>query len=205
MSKQEEIEQKIREQRTVEANKKGLVGQNGKIGVVLRMMGGPIVSQSEGGTYLDTNYIYQEEENEEEPRNALDMMTRIPTMDLDGSTRPDTSEWSEMKDAIPYSTQNIGWHFDGLSRGMHIEIKYDDERSELTVHHKGYLVYKEIRGELVAYVPKEEWENWIEALYKKAKDIQRKVKEEEFENQVKEADKIKEGWWQELKKRWGVE
>ena len=57
MSKQEEIEEKIREQRTIEANKKGLIGQNGKIGMVLRMLGHPIIAQYEGGTYVDTNYL----------------------------------------------------------------------------------------------------------------------------------------------------
>ena len=64
MSKPEELEQRIREQRIIEANKKGLVGQNGKIGMVLKMMGNPIIAQTEGGGLIDINYIQYESEEE---------------------------------------------------------------------------------------------------------------------------------------------
>ena len=47
MASKEEMESRIREQRTAEANKKGLVGQGGKIGTVLRALGSPIVGQTE--------------------------------------------------------------------------------------------------------------------------------------------------------------
>ena len=205
MSKQEEIEQRIREQRTLEANKKGFVGQNGKIGVVLRMMGSAIVSHEEGGGYVETNYLYPEEEREE-PRNFDEMMRRIPIMSIEGVVRPETEEWAKMEnDPIAYGVQNIGWHFDGLSRGMHLEIKYDDFTTEFMVSHKGYVVYKELKGEIVSYAPNEEWEGWIERLYKTAKEMRRKEKEVEFEEQVKETEVQKASWWADLKSRWGIE
>ncbi len=204
MSKQEELEARIREQRTVEANKKGLIGQNGKIGVVLKMMGQPIVSHSEGGAYVDTNYLEYEEEAGE-PRSSAELLEKIPIMNIDGSLRPETAEWAQLADPVSYGIYNVGWYFDGLSRGMHLEIKYMDSEAELVVLHKGYVVYKEIKGEIVSYVPKDEWEGWVNNLYNKAKDMQRKMKENEFEEQVRESERKKKSWWSEMKSRWGIE
>lgn len=204
MSSQEELEQRIREQRTVEANKKNLVGQGGKIGVVLRMMGQPIIAQTEGGGYIDTNYIDTHGHlEEEEPRNNLEYMRSIPSMGMDGNERPSGEEWSEMDEPEHFGTAVIGWHFDGLSRGMHMEIKYDDASSELSLHYKGYPVYRELKGEIMSYIPIEEWERWIETLYKSAKEMRRKQQEFEFEQRVKEAESNKEQWWKGIVARWG--
>lgn len=203
MSKQEEIEQRIREQRILEANKKGIVGQNGKIGVVLRMMGSAIMSHEEGGGYVETNYLYGEDQDE--PTSIQDMMRGIPTMDVDGAVRPETEEWTQMNDPVPYGVQRIGWHFDGLSRGMHLEIKYDDYTTEFMVSHKGYTVYKEIKGEIVSYAPNDEWEGWINTLYKIAKEMRRREKEEEFDEQVRNTERQKANWWSDIKSRWGIE
>lgn len=204
MSRQEELEERIREQRTVEANKKGLVGQGGKIGVVLRILGQPIVAQSEGGIYVDTNRLEEWDKDDTEPRNVLEMMRGIPIMDTDAHDRPSSEEWSEMDDPIPYGTRTVGWHFDGFGMGMHMEIKYDDSTTELSVTHKGYTVYKEVKGEITAYVPNPEWEGWIERLFKSARDIQRRLKEEEFQEQVKAVEKSKEGWLRDIASRWGL-
>jgi hypothetical protein len=203
LSKQEDLEERIREQRSIEANKKGFVGQNGKVSVVLRMLGGPVVAQHEGGFYVDTNYLGQPETHEDEPTDALGMMRGMPTMGSDANPRPESSEWSEMEEPGQYSTRTVGWHFDGLSRGMHLEIKCDESASEFEVHYKGYLVYKEIKGELFAYRPIEEWESWLERLYKTAKELQRKAKEKEFEERIKESEKEKSGWLDSIRSRWG--
>jgi len=204
VSKQEELEERIREQRTVEANKKGLVGHGGKIGVVLRVFGQPIVGQSEGGIYVDTNRLDEWDEEETEPRNPLEMMRKIPIMDTGSNERPTSDEWSEMNDPTPYGTRTVGMHFDGLGRGMHLEIKYDDATTEFIVTYKGYPVYREVKGELNAYVPHPEWEGWIDQLFKKAREIQRVMKEEEFEGQMKESEKSKENWLREIASRWGI-
>lgn len=204
MPSPEEIEEKIKEQRTVEANKKGLVGQNGKIAVVLKVFGDPIIAQSEGGFYVDTNYLKYEEEDVE-PRNNKELLKKIPIMDIANNERPTGNEWEELTDPLSFAVQKIGLHFDGLSRSMHMEIKYDDLNSELSLSYKGYCVYKEIKGEIVSYVPNPEWEKWIDSLYKKAKEKQRVTKEIEFENQIKQAEKNKNAWWQKIVSRWGVE
>jgi hypothetical protein len=204
MSNQEDLEQRIREQRTVEANKKNLVGQGGKIGVVLQMMGQPIIAQMEGGGYIDTNYIdTQGYLEDDEPRNNLEYMRSIPSMSVDGNERPSGEEWSEMDEPEQFGTAVIGWHFDGLSRGMHMEIKYDEASAELSLHHRGYPVYRELKGEIMSYIPGEEWERWIETLYKSAKEMRRKQQESEFEQRVKEAESNKEQWWKGIIARWG--
>jgi hypothetical protein len=209
MSKAEEIEDKIREQRILEANKKGLMGQNGKIGVVLKIFGSPIIAQSQGGVYVDTNYlddIYSQKKSLEECSDSVDLMRHIPIMNIDQNERPTSQEWHQgMQDPINYSTDFIGMHFDGLSRGMHLEIKYEELSSELVVYHKGYVVYKEIKGELLGYAPNQEWENWIESLYKKAKEKLRILKEEEFEKSIKINKQQKENWWQNIIKKWGIQ
>lgn len=200
------MEQRIREQRIVEANKKNLVGKNGKIGTILMTMGQPIVSHLEGGGYVDTHYIdTNPPEEKDDPRNNIELMRDIPSMGTENYERPSGPEWSEMGDAGSYDTMVIGWHFDGLSRGMHMEIKYDDMISELSLHHKGYLSYKEIKGEIVCYVPGAEWEGWIDTLYKSAKEIRRRQQEEDFEKKVKEAEVNKSEWWRGIISRWGAE
>jgi len=208
MASAEEFEDKIREKRILEANKKGLMGQNGKIGIVLKTFGDPIISQSEGGYYVDSNYIDLEGINNDEPseiNNSNDLMKKIPIMNIEGNKRPDSQEWyQEMPDPISYGVDTIGIHFDGLNRGMHLEIKYEEISSELIVYYKGYLVYKESKGELLSYAPYEEWEKWIDSLYKVAKEKQRILKEKEFEDSVKQAEKDKSAWWESIKKRWGI-
>lgn len=75
MSKAEEIENEIREKRILEATKKGIIGKNGKIGTVLRMLGQPIVNQSEGGFFVDSNYI--DLEGNEEERNIHEISNPV--------------------------------------------------------------------------------------------------------------------------------
>lgn len=204
MSSPEEVEQKIREQRSLEANKKALVGQTGKIGTVLRIFGDPIIAQIEGGGYVDTNYLENYEDFKEEPKNNIDLMKDIPVINMGHNERPIGEEWSEIGDPKSFGIQQIGFHFDGLSRGMHMEIKYDEFDSELSLTYKGYLVYKETKGEIQAYVPIPEWEQWIDSLYKKAKEKQRIIKEKEFEENVKETEVKKNEWIQKMISRWGI-
>lgn len=209
MSTPDDIEDKIREKRILEATQKGIMGQNGKIGIVLKALGQPIINQSEGGSYINSNYIdlegYDNEKSIYDINNTDELMKKIPIIGTDGNERPQSEEWATgMPDAISYGLETIGLHFDGLSRGMHLEIKYDEVSSELIVYYKGYVVYKEIKGELLAYAPYEEWEKWIDTLYKSAKEIQRKLKEEEFEELVKQNEKEKKYWWVKIKEKWGI-
>ena len=198
MSSQEDFENKIKEERTLEANKKGLVGKNGKIGIILRNLGSPIISQKEGGIYRDVNYFEDYYKDSSEDENI------IPILEIENIERPQSSEWSEEKSPRVQATSDaIGLHFDGLSRGMHLEIKYKDFDSELSVSYKGYCVFNETKGELIAYSPGE-WESLIDKLYKVSKEKQRKNNEKQFEESILENEKQKNIWWQKIKSKWNA-
>lgn len=199
MSKREELETRIKEQRVLEATKKGLIGASGKIGTVLRMLGSDIIYHGEdyGASFLEPN------EDRPEPRNAIDMLSYIPTMDTESNSRPVGEEWNEVGESYAVSTRKIGMHFDGLSRSMHMEIKYNEETSELSLTYKGYLAYREVMGDLEVYIPNEEWEGWVEKLWTLSRDKQRKQKEEEFKKRTEDAEEAKNTWLESLMKRWG--
>lgn len=196
MASREEMESRIREQRVAEANKKGLAGQAGKIATVLRALGSPIVGQVQDVAYLDLDG------RDEDTLGSILQM--IPTMDIDGSERPSGQEWGESSESVSFSTRSVGMHFDGLSRGMHLEIIYKDESSEMSVYHRGRLVYQESQGEITSYVPVEEWEGWVSDLHRVAKRIQREAKEAEFKDKVQEASAAKSLWLQRIASRWGI-
>lgn len=118
-------------------------------------------------------------------------------------------EAEEISEDIPtfeddYEGVCIGYHFDGLSRGLHLEIQYDQSLSEIKVHYKGSLVYHEVAGDLFAYVPQDVWENEIEKLYKSAK-LKVKNTKQELEGQRSWKAKIKAAnFLDHLKDRWGI-
>lgn len=202
MPSPEEIEQKIIEQRTIEANKKGLLGQNGKISLVLKAFGEPIIAQNEYDN--STDLLTQEEEAKEDFKTSEDYLKKIPIMDMEDINRPEGPEWTPIDNVNFYETYKVGFYFSALSQGIHLEIYYDDFSNELSLYYKGYLAFKESKGELVAYVPNSEWEAWIDSKYKKAKEKLRKLKEEEFRAKIEVAEKQKETWWQGIKSKWGI-
>lgn len=207
----EQLEKKIKEQRLIEATKRGYTGKGGRLHLILFTMGEPIVSMSEGGAAFDTHYLddpYAEgwaDNSLESARNAKELHERIQTMYMEyGPGLPMTNPFGENPEMVRLSQNTIGFHFDGLSRGMHLELKYDNLDNELTVHYKGYLVYKERKGELLAYAPFPEWEDCIDRLFKVAKKKSAWKKEEEFQKDVKEAEAEKTSWWEDLRRRWGI-
>jgi len=129
----------IKEKRLIEAAEKNLMGASGKLGSICRYLGTEINAM--GGSFHDT-YEYSFEDWGEEDTDEL------PTSSLDESV------------------YIVGYLFDGLSRGYHLEIKYISTEKKLTCNYKGYEVYKEISGDLKGYAPFPEWENIIEKLYK---------------------------------------
>ena len=192
MAQREELEARIKEKRLAEATKKGLNSPTGKIGTVLRMLGSPIVGQTEDASYIDLEGREDEEKG-------------MPVMDIEGVQRPAGSEWSD-PEVVPtlYGIHEVGRHFDGLSRGMHMEIIYKNESSEMSVYFRGHLVYREVQGDLQCYIPSDEWEGWVSSLFKVAKKAQREEKEREFKDRVQEADRAKKSWLREMASRWGL-
>lgn len=168
-------EQSIKEARTIEAMKNGYMGLGGKFGQITKKLGHPIINQ--GGMYKDST----------EFENVLDGETEdLPTMD--------ESE----------ASYEIGWQFDGLSRGVNLSILIFNHLREIKVVYEGRVVYKEVSGELESYAPDRQWEDWVGKLADLAKKIQRR----ELRNAAKEAEKAKEEKRNEiiedLKKRWGI-
>jgi hypothetical protein len=166
-------EQRIKEQRMIEATGKGYTGAlNSKFGCILQFLGKPIKSHS--SPLFETSYLFDPYEvNDDE----------MPTFD-DG----------EM-------VSELGFFFDGLSRGMHLEIKFID--NDLTVNYKGYLVYKETSGDLEAYFPHPEWEKHIENLYSAAVKLQRQAKKESGQTKIKIEEAEKKAWLHSLWEKWG--
>lgn len=165
----------IRERRTNLAIKQDYMGVAGKLGMIAKFLGHPIIQEDTGmmdASYLDDPYDMDEEE-----------------------TMPTTHN---------QEIQEVGHAFDGLSSGMHLEIRYLYHKQELTVEYKGHTVYKEVAGDLFAFAPFPEWENLITLLYVRAK-ARRKKLEASMEPLVEEIVQVKkQGWLQKMRYRWGI-
>lgn len=210
-----EREKRIQEQRTIEATRKDLMGLTGKIGTVLRNLGQPLIEQSQGGTFMDSSYLddpwalpSENRFGELKEGTADYVQSQIPYMELDseGTQEPTDGAWRDQRDyEMPLnSTSQIGWYFDGLSSGVHMEIKYDEHSKNLTLTWKGYLVYKESSGELAAYTPSEEWESKINYLYQHAIKKEKSSRKEQREDDLKQAEKVKSTWLEKMRERWGL-
>lgn len=178
-----QIEKTIREQRTIEAVRKQLMGMHGKIGTIVRHLGTPIIYQ--GGGMCDVRSI--EDYTGELYYPAESAGESLPVFD-------EESDYSDVE----------GYLFDGLSRGLHMEIKYLDTTKTLTVLWRGYPVYREIAGELYAYVPKDDWEKPVDRLYDAAKiraieagEVQKAADEEKARHEYA-------GFVRRLRMRWGL-
>lgn len=169
-------EKRIKEERLRDASRNGYIGLEGKFGTILKYLGHPIIT--EGGSFYEANYMedpYATEEEEE-----------MPTFDEE------------------QAVMELGYIFDGLSSGIHIEIKYISDRQELMVSYKGFTVYSEIAGELECYVPNAEWEKNIESLYQHAKVRESKQRGEYMVENRQEAQRQKESLLERLRLRWGL-
>ena len=175
-----EKEKLIKEQRLMEATRKGITGLEGKFGVILKYLGQPILYQTScfpnsEKTYLPDVYDMPEEE-------------ALPVFDED-------------QDIV-----EIGRFFDGLRYGVHLEIKYMDCKypKELVVTYKGYTVYCEMNNELECYIPRDEWEEQLERLYVMAKQKEQ-VKIKEIKSKNKAINKgVMEVFLEKLKMKWGI-
>lgn len=172
-----DYENQIKEKRTIEASKKNLMGKNGKLGMILKHLGEPIVSQE--GLFSDVSYFdhFWEDEDNDESMQTFE------------------------EDSLSH---DVGRVWDGLSRGMHLEIQYMENKRELTVYEKGYLVYKESSGDLMCYVPKESWEEKINKLYDSAKHIEESKKKEDLNERNQGADRAKQSWIWKIRDKWGI-
>jgi hypothetical protein len=202
-----EKEKKLRDIRVIEANRKKLTGMRGKLWLVARHLGGAMISHSHGGTYCDTRYLEDPLAEKSDPFEYTTDQERIPYMD-DGYTldEPTGEGWRNERRGVrePVNTDEIGWHFDGLSRGMHLEIKCTTETREIVVYDKGYLVYKETGGELEAYAPSPDWEGKIDKLFEQAKAKDDNLRAKSKKQAEAESVEERQGLLERLKHQWGL-
>lgn len=197
-----EKEERIKEQRTIEAAHKNLSGLGGKFGIILQGLGQPIIAQG-GASLYDIGDTY---ENEELGGTPAEMQGQIPYFDSKTGEEPIGGAWRDDREyeKEPYGAHKIGYAFDGLNRGIHIEIKYIIDINELTVYHKGYLVYKEVAGDLLVFAPNNEWEKKVDKLFESAKKISTKKSKESQKEKVANAMRKRDSWWQTIKTKWGL-
>jgi len=174
------------------------MGLNGKIAIIVRGMGQPVYEQYDGGSFVDQRFLddyFAEEE-------------LIPTKNIDEEAYPDLAgypEWGDERPNIQEVSKTLHcYHFDGLNRGMHLEIYLYPDPLEIKVLAKGYQVYRELRTELESYVPNNEWELWIERLYPTALEKTKiKSKARTDENRTIQ-EKERKGWLADFKRLWGI-
>jgi hypothetical protein len=190
MSRQKE--NVIREKRTNLAIKNNLMGPAGKLGVILQAFGTPITRQ--GSSLMDQSFI----------EDAYgDFVQTEYSSTLSGQQGPIASR-DEILDSYDDYFHNEGLLFDGLSRGMHLEIVYWNVENKLKVSYKGYPVYLEVTGELDCYAPADEWEALIDKLYKASKDRIKQMKKQEKAEIAEKIEQKKSEFWQQIKTRWGI-
>jgi hypothetical protein len=168
-------EQVIREKRTIEAVKKQFMGINGKLYLIAKNVGEPIIRQNEESNYI----IYDNFWNNYDENN-------IRTMD--------ENEYSGC----------IGHAFDGLRNGYNLEILVFDEEKLIKVFYNSRKVYEEIAGELESYYPDEEWESKIEKLYPIAEKREQEYKKQEKDDRKEKFEEKKSGLIQYLKEKWNL-
>lgn len=179
-----EREKGIRERRTNQAISNDLMGPSGKLGVIARYLGSPVIYQ---GNRMSSSRSMDEYLGESyDVYENLDP-DKIPTFD-------------ERESFLECD----GYVFDGLSRGMHLEIKYTSESHKLTVHYKGYPVYMESAGDLYSYAPFPEWEGMIERLYKAAEKKHEEHMGAHKAEMEAEAQERKSSFLQRLRMVWGI-
>lgn len=170
-------EKRIKEQRLIEAAEKNFLGASGKLGSICRYLGDEI--KGVGGTLYDSYEYDFDSWGEEDP-------DELPTAGIDDPV------------------YKMGYLFDGLNRGMHLEIKYLAYEKKLTCHYKGYEVYREIEGDLKAYAPFSEWETLIDKLYKITQTTARAKKKQLAKDEKAEKLTHAAGFLQKLRERWGL-
>jgi hypothetical protein len=169
--KKEEI---VKEQRTMEAMRKKLMGSEGKFVCIARFLGHPIISHS---SLIDVKELDDFWELEEEEMPIIDENT---------------------------ITRNIGWIFDGLTFGVNLEIQYLDDFKEIKVNYDGKIVYKEVGGNLELYAPENVWEKRVDEFFivaQKKEKNNRKQKETEIKEIVRKKQNL---ILEKLKQRWNI-
>lgn len=173
----------IRDERTREAIKKGLMSGSGKIGIIARVLGDRVVARhgSNAGQSPVFENLFSFSQNFMDDDMEGEEGTFIPTME-DGERH----------------TASL---FNGYSRGLHLEIKHDGP--EIWVRWQGEIVYHEMAGELAAFCPGD-WEEAIEKL-----SLEARRKEGQYLEATERRNEIvgqrnKDAFLDLMRRRWGL-
>ena len=101
------------------------------------------------------------------------------------------------------SSYDIGYFFDGLSRGLHLEIVCHDYEGTIKVNYNGYCYYHEENNALSRYYPYEPLEKLIDSLYTVVEDKIQKKYVEMKKQEMKEAPVLEQIEIQKLREKWG--
>lgn len=182
----------VKEQRLIKATTNNLTGLDGKIGQILKYMGDPVISQ-ESSFFSSTEWpdVY------EVPNDDM------PTQDMEAQSIEEGKILSCLKWGI---NMELSYFKESL-----VQIKITDLHNEwiqaekvMTVNYQGYVVYREIEGDLETYIPMPEWEQAIDRIYEYCKKI-KKVAKSEREEEKKEESKIQKlGIIARLREKWGI-
>jgi hypothetical protein len=119
----------------------------------------------------------------------------------------DTDElWEE--DEMPSFSEDdifsdIGYIYNGLSNGIHLEIICKENEGTIKAYFEGYLYYEEEQGILNRYVPYERLEKYIENLYSKVEEKVKYIIKKEKPIQDKKIKKMEFDEIRKLREKWG--
>lgn len=186
-----QFEKVAREKRVIDACKNNLMGQVGKLGIILKVYGQPIMKEGTGifdATYLpgfDQDDVYTE---------------YSPTFSGGGPV----AYRDEIRTSDAEHIELYGMMFDGLPWGMHLEIRHMINENQLKVFHQGRLVYQETAGELDVYNSTTDWEEMVNRVYAKARPKMKIIKVEEAAEKEKETEQRRQSFFGYLKEKWGL-
>jgi hypothetical protein len=169
------IENRIVEQRTAEAIQKNLMGKQGKLYLISKVLGSPIVTQSDSGNFLDYEWMYGLNEDYD----------ALPVMD----------------DSV--TSHEVGYNFDGLTRGINLNIMCNDYSDTIKLYYDGYCYYEEESNQLLRYVPNTLIESHIDSLFGAAENKVREQYRNAKAAEIKEASKLEREELARLRDKWG--
>jgi hypothetical protein len=189
----------VKEKRLILATTKNLTGLEGKIGQILKYMGDPVISQA-SGFYEQTNWsdmypylnVYDMPNNED-----------LPTEDMDTNLIEIGRTLSALKWGINMELSYLRESRIPVKR-TELYTEWVDAQKVMSVTYKGYVVYREISGDLDSYLPDDEWETALDRIYEACKRIKKHSKIDKDIERTEEIRNDKLGLIARLRERWGI-
>jgi hypothetical protein len=189
----------VKEKRLILATTKNLTGLEGKIGQILKYMGDPVISQTSDlheQTKWSDMYPYL---NVYDTPNEED----LPTEDMDTHLIEIGRTLSALKWGINMELSYLKESKIPVKR-TDLYTEWVDAERVMTVTYKGYVVYREISGDLDSYLPDDEWETALDRIYESCKKIKKKSKIEKDAERAEEIKDEKLGLIARLRDKWGI-